>query len=265
MSNVQELFVNPVYNALNDSTLYCVPWYKVLCTKMRSVLNGGYAFTSKRASRALELGCGTGIVSLLLAARERFEHIDALEVQEIYASLAQRNVDLNAFGEQIRVIHGDARAFPAKSDTGSYDAVFTNPPYMKTNAGAVCESEGKEIARHEHFGTIADFAACAARALKWGGSFFCVYRPDRLTDLILACRESGLEPKRLCFVSAKASLAPSMVLLEARRGGNAGLFVTPPLILRENEEDSADYTELLAFGRLPEKFERKTPCQNSRK
>lgn len=224
------------------------------------------AFAAKRAERALELGTGTGIISLLLAARERFAHIDALEVQEPYARLAERNVTLNALSEHIRVLHGDVRDFPTSADTGSYDAVLTNPPYMKTGTGASCESKAKEIARHECFGTISDFVGCAARALRWGGAFYAVYRPERLTELLLACHAAGIAPKRLCFVSARTSLAPSMVLLEARRGGKTdGLFVTPPLILSEDGADSPDYAYLLTHGILPEKFERKTPCQNSRK
>ena len=223
------------------------------------------AFASKRARRALELGCGTGIVSLLLAARERFTAIDALEVQPVYARLSARNVALNSLSERIRVIEGDVRDFPERKDTGAYDAVFSNPPYMKTNAGAACESREKEIARHEHFGTVRDFVACAARALKWGGTFYCVYRPDRLPELLLAAHEYGLAPKRLCFVSARPSLPPSILLLEARRGGKSELFVTPPLILTEEGADTPDYAYLLTSGILPEKFERKRPCQNSRK
>ena len=224
------------------------------------------AFVSRHAKRALELGTGTGIISLLLGTRERLDAIDALEVQETYARLAERNVALNGLSARIRVILGDVRDFPASADTGKYDAVFSNPPYMKADTGASCESEAKEIARHERFGTIADFVGCAARALRWGGTFYAVYRPERLTELLLACRAAGIAPKRLCFVSARTSLAPSMVLLEARRGGKEdGLFVTPPLILSEGDGDSPDYTYLLSHGILPEKFERKTPCQNSRK
>ena len=222
------------------------------------------AFAAKPASRALELGGGSGIISLLLAARERFSHIDCLEIQKPYAELIERNARLNALEERITAICADARTFPERTDMGSYDAVFSNPPYMTTNSGASCENDAKEIARHEHFGGIADFTDAASRALKYGGAFYIVFRPERLTDLFAACRASRLEPKRLCFVSARGELPPSIVLLEARRGGKAGLFVTPPLVLTQNGRDTDDMTYILENGKFPPAFERRTPCRTSR-
>lgn len=221
-------------------------------------------FASKQAKRALELGGGSGIISLLLATRGRFSHIDCLEIQEPYARLIERNVKLNGLEEYITAICADARNFPARTETGSYDAVFSNPPYMTVDSGASCENDAKEIARHEHFGGIADFTKAASRALKYGGTFYTVFRPERLADLFDACRASGLEPKRLCFVSARKELPPSMILLEARRGGKAGLFVTPPLILSENAKDSEELTYILENGIFPASYERRTPCRTSR-
>ncbi len=223
------------------------------------------AFVAKEGKRALELGGGSGIISLLLATRERFASIDCLEIQASYADLIARNASLNGLDGCVRAISADARDFPARSEFGSYDAVFSNPPYMTVNSGAECESNAKEIARHEHFGGIADFAKTAARALKYGGAFYAVFLPERLADLITACREERLEPKRVCFVSARADLSPSMVLLEARRGGKAGLFVTPPLILTENGKDTEDMTYILTHGRLPAKYERRNGCRTSKK
>lgn len=222
------------------------------------------AFTSKKAENALEIGGGSGIISLLLAARERFSHIDCLEIQEAYAELIERNIRLNALDDRITAICADAREFPARRDIGSYDAVFSNPPYMTVHSGAACINDAKEIARHEHFGGISDFTLAASRALKYGGSFYAVFLPERLADLLEACRLAKLEPKRICFVSARDSLPPSMILLEARRGGKAGMFVTPPLILSKNGKDTKDMTYILEHGSFPPSYERRTSCRTSR-
>ena len=222
------------------------------------------AFVAKKAKRALEIGGGSGIVSLLLATRERCSYIDCLEVQETYAALIERNVHLNGLDGRVNAVCADARAFPLRADTGSYDAVFSNPPYMTVDSGAACDSDTKEIARHEHFGGIADFAATASRALKYGGAFYAVFLPERLADLISACRASNLEPKRLCFVSARSELPPSMVLLEARRGGKPGLFVTPTLILKKDGLDTEEMSYILEHGKFPAPYERRTPCRTLR-
>jgi len=86
------------------------------------------AFVAKKAKRALEIGGGSGIVSLLLATRERCSYIDCLEVQETYAALIERNVHLNGLDGRVNAVCADARAFPLRADTGSYDAVFSTPP-----------------------------------------------------------------------------------------------------------------------------------------
>lgn len=223
------------------------------------------AFAAKKAKRALELGGGTGIVSMLLATRGRFDRIDCVEIQPAYADLITRNAALNGLDGRVRSVCADLRDFPHTTEYGTYDAVFSNPPYMKTGAGASCQSNEKEIARHECFGDIYDFTRTASRALRYGGAFYAVYRPDRLTDLLTAAREAHLEPKRLCFVTARVGLAPSMVLLEARRGGKPGLTVTPSLILTEDGKDTSEMTYILEHGIFPKTYERNTPCQASKK
>lgn len=181
--------------------------------------------------RAVELGCGTGIVSLLCAARGQYAHIDAVEVQADFAELAARNAELNGLSERVTVRCADLRDLRAADLGGEVDAVLANPPYMRADTGKLNRSDAKAIARHELFGGIGDFCAAAARLLRWGGRFGCVWRPDRLIDLLAAMREHGLEPKRMTAVHGDASAPASMVLLEARRGGAPGLIYTPPLLL----------------------------------
>ena len=69
--------------------------------------------------------------------------------------------------------------------------------------------------------------------LRYGGRFCCVFRSERLTDLHVALRGAGLEPKRTTFVHATPFAAPSLVLTEAMRGAAPSLSVTPPLFLWE--------------------------------
>ena len=213
------------------------------------------AFIGKTGSSALELGGGSGIISMLLSARERFANIVCAEIQPSYADLIKRNIVLNGLENRLCALCADVRDTSALGECGSFDAVFSNPPYMTVTSGALCEKDTKSIARHEMNGTINDFAACAAKMLKYGGRFYTVYRCDRLIDLIDALRKNRLEPKRMTFVFARPSLAPSMVLTEARLGGKAELRVTRPLILSGDDgENSADYNFLLENGILPKDF-----------
>ncbi len=165
---------------------------------------------------AAEFGSGSGIISLLLAARGKLKHIDAIEVQKYYAELTERNAVLNGLDGIITAVHGDVREL-----TSEYDVIFSNPPYMKTESGKRNLDDGKYAARHEVNGDISDFCRVATKCLKFGGLFYCVYRPDRAVDLLAAMREARLEPKRMIFVCPDTEHKPCLMLVEAKNGGKS--------------------------------------------
>ena len=78
----------------------------------------------RKGKRACELGCGTGVVSLLAAAFEKFDHVCALEIEKESADLAVRNVALNNLGERMAVHNIDIREARADALGGEFDCVF---------------------------------------------------------------------------------------------------------------------------------------------
>ena len=130
----------------------------------------------------------------------------------------------------------DVRELSARDTDGEVDVVFSNPPYMRTDSGKRNDADMKYIARHEVRGDIGDFCAAARRLLKHGGKFYCVWRPDRLTELLAALRENKLEPKTMTFVHADETSAPSMLLLCAKKGAAPSLNVSAPLILHDTTD-----------------------------
>ena len=198
--------------------------------------------------KACEFGAGSGVISLLLAARGRFSHITALEIQEKIAKIAVQNVELNGFSEKIDVLCRDVRELDP-SLNGSFGVVFSNPPYMSTTSGGLNMNEADSISRHEVHGGIRAFCASASRLLKYGGLFYAVYRPDRLSELLYACKSSGLEPKRMTLVYPTVGHAPCLVLLEAKKNGAEGMMVTKPLIIYKEglPQTNENYTEDMKY------------------
>ncbi len=192
--------------------------------------------------RAMELGAGSGIISLLCATRERFSHIDCVEIQKVFSDLTERNIALNGLSDRISVINSDVREIADRLEKHTYDAVFTNPPYMKEDSGKKNESEYKHIARHERYGTIYDFVKCAADMLKFGGYFYCVYRPDRMSELFSAMQKNLIEPKKVTFVHATSKSEPSMMLVMAKSGAKPSMKVTAPLIIYK--DGTKEFTEM---------------------
>lgn len=180
--------------------------------------------------RVLDLGSGAGLLSLLLLQRQRELTVTGLELLPEAVALAKRGAAENGLEDRLTFLQGDLRdreALPA----GQFDLAVCNPPYYPVTSGALTEKSARQTARAEVNCTLADVCAAARRALRWGGRFCLVHKPERLTDLLCALRENGLEPKRLRLVCITAGAAPSLVLLEGNRGGKPGLSAEPPLVL----------------------------------
>lgn len=183
--------------------------------------------------RVCDLGCGTGLLCLLLLRRQPQLQVTGIEILPQAAALAERAVQANALEAQMRICQGDVRDIRALLPAGGFDLVVCNPPYYADGAGRLPDNSAMRAARSELFCTPEDLCAAAEWLLHWGGSFCLVHKPERLTDLLCLLRSHTLEPKRLRMVCKKALAAPSLILLEGRRGGKPGLTVEPPLVLQQ--------------------------------
>ena len=219
-----------------------------------ALLLAAYVKGDPRAE-AVEFGGGTGIVSLLLAQRNKVGTIRSIEAQKDYAALIEENAALNGLSDRVFAVSGDLRE--ADVCKGDFDLAVTNPPYRKVGTGFGCSSGKKDEARREIRGGISDFGRAAGQKLKTGGRFVCVYPTERLADLLSTMRESGVEAKRMTVVSADPSALPSLVLVEGRKGGAPGLRLTRPLFLYRNgrhDTPSLDLQFILAAGDFPAGF-----------
>lgn len=198
-------------------------------------------------AKVADLGCGNGAIFILLAARHSACELHGIEIQQPSFLLAQENIRLNRLSARAFAYHADLRALPETLVPGSFDVVVSNPPYMKAGSGLVTENLALQKARMEVDCTISDVCRAAARLLKFGGSFSLVYRPDRLAELFSALKENGLAPKRMRMVQNKVDAEPSLVLLEARKGGKDGMAHLPALLIRN--EDGTESAEVRAIYR----------------
>jgi len=181
--------------------------------------------------RGIDLGCASGAIALLLLCRSGKLHMTGLELVEEAAALACENMAHNGLEERSRIVCGDIRRHRELFKSGSFDLVAANPPYFPVGRGLRSPDEKRAAARDERLCSLEDICAAAAFLCRTGGSFSLVYKPERLSELFCTMTAHGLEPKRLRLVCHRADSAPSLVLVEGRRGGRPGLSVLPPLIL----------------------------------
>ena len=209
------------------------------CFGMDAVLLSGFVRPAE-SGKILDLGTGTGIIPILLRAKTKSRDITGLEIQTKSCDMAQRSVLLNDLGRDIHIVEGDIRNAAEIFGKGMFDAVTSNPPYMKPDGGLKNPDEAKAIARHEIKCTFEDIARQTKMLLKTGGRFYLVHRPERLAEIIDVLRENGLEPKRLKMVHSFLETEAVLFLLEAVSGGRSGMKAEKPLIIYKEKNVYTD-------------------------
>lgn len=200
------------------------------CFGMDAVLLSGFAKV-KEGEKVLDIGTGTGIIPILLAAKTPGQHFTGLEIQPESADMARRSVALNHLEEKISIVEGDVRKADQQFSAASFDVITSNPPYMTGSHGLVNPDMPKAIARHEICCTLEDLVSQTEKLLRPGGRFFMVHRPFRLAEIMTVLTAHHLEPKRMRLVYPFVDKEPNMVLLECIRGGKPRITVEKPLIV----------------------------------
>lgn len=214
------------------------------CFGMDAVLLSSFAKV-RRGERALDLGTGTGILPVLLEAKNEGGSYVGLEIQKESADMAGRSVRLNHLEDRIQIVEGDLKEAAERFGAASFSVVTVNPPYMIADHGLRNEKDALYIARHEVLCTLDDILRESSKVLRDKGRFYMVHRPFRLPEILRKMWEYKLEPKRMRLVFPKVDKEPNMVLLEGLKGGNPRMQVEPPLVVYQ--ADGSYTPELLAI------------------
>lgn len=196
----------------------------------------------RRHDRVCDLGTGTGIIPLLLYARENTISADAVEIQPDMADMAARSMAMNGLNEKIRVLPGDLRSIRTLLPHARYDLVTCNPPYGKAGGTLLNPDASKRLARHEESCAIEDVARAAAWLLQNGGRLCCVFPAARMIELSDAMRKYRMAPKRIRMVHSRVEKAAHLCLMEGMLDARPGLIIEPPLVIYD--ENNAYTPEL---------------------
>lgn len=185
---------------------------------------------------AADLGAGCGIVAMLLAKAGTFAAIHAVEIQEEACRLIEQSAAQSGEMQTVHACHADLRALRGLLPGNRFDLVVCNPPYKQAGAGAASPHPARRLARQEEGCRFAEITQAAARLLRFGGSFCLCQRPERLCGVFEALCACGLEPKLLRVVQQRPGSEPSLLLIQARKGGKPGLRMLPTLVI-ENPQN----------------------------
>ena len=190
-----------------------------------------------------DLGCGAGVVALLLAWDRPRSRVTGLELSESACELARLAAEENHLSDRVTIRRADLRDLSALPPAGSFDCAVSNPPYFAQGSGAAAKAS-RSRQRSEETCRIEELCRAAAHLVRWGGTFTVVYRPERLVDLLTALRQAALEPKRLQLVRHRPDSPVKLVLVQAKRGGRPGLKLEELTLYDAQGRESADYRRL---------------------
>lgn len=183
-----------------------------------SMVLSGFVQTGKHYS-VLDLGSGCGSLGLLLCAKEPDCHVTGIELDVTAHEAARNNICRNDLSSRLFSINGDIRDIRNLVKPGSFHCCISNPPYFAAGP----QSKENPTARREDACCPEDLFTAAAWALRYGGDFYLVHRPERLAELCATGAKHKLEPKRLCLIRHRTDGPVSLILLHCKKGGKPGL------------------------------------------
>lgn len=183
----------------------------------------------KRNKILIDIGSGSGILSLGANAYYNLKEVYAIEIQNEKAKLFNENLNLNEISN-IEIINKDLNEVDLGNNIADY--IITNPPYYKITDNIQNKSEEFLVSRQEKYLTLENIFDFANKALKDKGKLFMIHKPERMVDIF---KSSGnLKAKRIRFVQSTFDKKPQFILIEFVKNANDGLKIENPLIIYEN-------------------------------
>lgn len=182
-------------------------------------------------SQVVELGGGSGVISLIMAWRQSQANFHVVEIQPAMAERAVRSIALNGLEGRVKVLEADINHIPQFMPRGCADLVVSNPPFWKKGEGKVSSSQEEAIARHELQLTLEELVQNGVYLLKQGGKMAIIHRADRLEEAMDVFRRHKTPVRRIRLVHSFIEKEARLVLIEAEKNRPGPLRVMPPLII----------------------------------
>ena len=187
----------------------------------------------------LDLCSGCGTLGLMLCAKDDTCHVTGIELNGEDHAMALKNIAANGLEGRLESICGDACGICPQP--GRYHICLSNPPYF--SGGPMSTT-----ARRDDLCPPEALFKAAAKALRYGGDFYLVHRPELLGHLCGLGVQNGLEAKELCLLRHRENGPISLILLKFRKGGKPGLVITEQALYDTGGSPTAYYKSIYHLG-----------------
>lgn len=239
--NSQDTIANSGVKINQDKELYSF--------NLDTILLYNFANPAKKG-KVVDLCAGNGAIGLSLTSKTSAK-IYLVEIQKKLSDLAQQSIIDNHLSKQVTLINDDLKNVQQYIAHDTVDTVVCNPPYFKvTDQTAIKDNSVLAIARHELKANLKDILSAIKVLLKENSHAYLVYRPQRLSDLLVTMAEEKLQAKRLRFVRTTANKDANLVLVDAiKTVRTASLRVEPDLVIYDENHQLSKEANLIINGK----------------
>ena len=203
------------------------------------ILGAWVAMKASTPKRILDIGAGTGLLSLMIAQEHTDAHIDAVELNQQAAQQAQENFENSPWADQLHLIQQKAQQL---EEDELYDLIVSNPPFFKESLASPTASINQ--ARHDQTLSQSDLAEVIDQHLGEEGSAFVLYPPREAMTFREVAADSGMYAQsELTVFNSPGSLPFRTIISYGRK--QATLEKSVLVIKNPSKDYTADFVELL--------------------
>ena len=203
-----------------------------------SMLLGSFISTELK-SQGLDLGTGTGVLSLMIAQRNPNIFIDAIEINDEVAKECTLNFQNSKWSTHLNSITADYLKFPFKK---KYDLIFSNPPYHFENI--LSPDNGVNLSKHSLQSDFIQFFQLVNQLLIENGDFWIILPFSVSGQLTKLANEHGLFLKEYICIHSKPSKKNIRVIINFSRKKQDNIHEREFVIRNENNLYSEEYIAL---------------------
>ena len=191
--------------------------------------------------RILDIGAGTGILSLMMAQTFPTASIHSIEIDPETAEECKQNITLSPWKERISVFQMDIRNF-SPSSTNNYDLILSNPPFFSENTYS--PNRKRSLARANDFLPFAQLLSCVSRLLSPQGTFSVVIPYKEEASFLQEALHFSLYPYKKLYLKGTYSSPIKRSFLLLSRQQVTQILTKLLIVEKERHQYTEEYQEL---------------------
>jgi tRNA1Val (adenine37-N6)-methyltransferase len=205
-----------------------------------AVLLGAWAPCGSE-TRILDIGTGSGILALMMAQRNADIIIDAVEINHEASALAELNVHLSPWPNQVHIFNTTIQEF-SLANKHNYSLIICNPPFFTDSLKA--PDKARNTARHNDALPVKDLLQCTSNLLTENGKAAFIIPADAYENWKVEAAKQNLYPTHTTWVKSSESHAPHRVMLAFSRSKAVEITDNEISIYSSKNMYSPEYMEL---------------------